>query len=822
MHYFLTNKFEYNLSGIEHAQYYRWQLFKDLNISANIVTFDYTPELDRYLFRHGISKDVSLNMFDYWQSACQSTKKGKLQDSLSQAPFTFEIKYYDSRTIPEYDVSDRVESITFYKEDRKFAYELWDIRGFKSLRIDYLENEKVSRKTWFNPAGEPVLFEEDNQIIITDHNPQYRNGEINVFNNWSDIKTAWLDHLTINDAQAVFYIDRGEYVTPLVLHMVRKIPIYIILHSAHTKDRNNPMDSPLNDIRQLELENKEHWRGYIASTPQQARDYYERTGIKTYCIPVSFVENSTRLSDIESQKKHRLVYLSRISREKKIEHAIRAVKLAKEKIPDVSLYVYGYVTDSEYNQELISLIKNLELSDNVQLLAYETDRNIIFNDSSLFVLTSEYEGFNMSMLEASARGIPTVAFSVKYGPSYISQKLNSGEIVDYGDIENFAQRIIKLLTNQSVYQKEQNNAFKFSRLFFERSIVRKMWEKFFTDEGLRTRNNWIFGYTFDNDHAALQPANRAIIEIFKQKGFNFQEYPYNLDNFNSNGIISKDDLIIVSYPTFYKTMATNGQYDVDLLKKFQATGAKIILIVQDSLILRELTEYMSHELEALNIADILLVNTIEMKEALINMGITKRIEISGYYPLPDSARPFLLIKNRERILKKNQIIYTGNLGKAIFLEDLKFDVDVYGPNPTEKMINSKFIKYKGSYSFDHLLSKISDFEGFGLVWDGKDVPFKTKEGRYTQYNFPYKAIQYLALEIPIIAWSGSSIGKIVNQKKLGFTVRNIEEIPKSIEQLSDEHIEEVLKNIHTYAKEIANATPFMNALDVSIDRVNWE
>ena len=820
MHYFLTNKFEYNLSGIEHAQIYRWCMFTDLKIESKVITFDFTPELDRFLFRHGIGRSLSLNMFDYWQNVLQpAIQEIEFENDFPYLKLRFE--YYGPRTTPNYLLSkNKIKLVQYFDDNQQLMVEdYWDIRGFRSLRVDFLDGNVIKR-SWYDLDGNIVLNEIDGQLTITGWNPQFTKTGNNTFSNWQQLKAAWLDFLVSQDNDAVLYIDRAEYATPIVLAMENQsVPAYIVLHGAHTKDRNDPMGAPFNEIRQLEVDHRERWAAYIASTPQQAKDFEARSGIKTYTIPASQV-SQTAIPLVQKEKLIRnLVYVSRISREKRIEDAIYAVAKLVEKYPDVKLRIYGYVTDGEYNQELYTMIKELQLEENVHLLPYQVDRADIFSQADIFILTSEHEGFNMSMLEAAAYGVPTVAYNVKYGPVYLNEQLKSGALVESGNVDALAEQINALIKDNEGYRVQQKQSQVQAIKQFGSKAVSEKWQNFFKKEALsREPNRWVYSYDFSSNHNALAPANLAIEQYAQEEGFSPLSYPetINMDRNNRLDSINLGDIVIMGYPSFYKTMSTVLQYDLDLTLKIKQMGAKLILLVEDSLSLRELTNYVENELKILNVADILMVLTEQMRVELISLGVKKPILVQSPYPLPkgDVSASF----NYNGIRTK-EILYSGNLKKAPFLENIVVDVDVFGPRISDKMRQNSRIKYHGSVPFSQLMVKLRDFRGFGLVWDGGDVPIKTDTGRYTRYNFPYKVSQYLALEMPLIAWSGSAISGFILEHNCGILINNMSELKDRMDQLSQQEISNMAMNAKRLSKMITEGTSFKSDLNRAISWV---
>lgn len=819
MFYFLTNKFEYNLSGIEHAQVYRTKIFEELNESSKIVTFDYTPESDRFLSRHHISRNISYNMFDFWQKSLTSDLvKNSLGEILAidRYPGSIRIEYYNERSTAYNFKGDRIGKVTFLNQNDEIEFiDTWDIRGFRSLREVFKEGIAVERN-WYTPEQKIVLRETNGGIFLTSSNPQFNESGVNEFRSWKTLKASWLDYISKHDTKAVFFVDRGEYVTPIILEMKNtKVPTYVVLHSAHTRDRNDPVNSALNDVRALELANKSRFNGYIASTPEQARDYQIKTGFPTFAIPVSFVES------VQNEERHagsNLVYLSRISREKRVEDAIKILDILRRSIQDIKLTVYGYVTDASYNQELHNLVKNLGLEKFVNLLPYNENKKEIFSDKNIFMMTSEYEGFNMSMVEAASYGIPTVSYDVKYGPKYIIDNVG-GKLVENHNLEEFAKNIIDVRKDYEVLSKNVKESV-ISK--FGKEEVKKIWNEFLNDEVKNFRSQkLIYFLKFKNTYNALEPANDAILEFSKKVGYTEIPFPADSADEKKFSNIGSGDTVLLPYPSFFKTINSRLKYDFDLVKNIKANGAKLILLVEDSLILRELTEFSSNEFKIFEYADVLMVLTEEMKTALSDIGFKKKLILQGPYPFLNDK--MYVDNNVKRIKEKiednsnnKSLLYAGNLDKGSFLKEFGLKTHklfLFG-NVTSKndIVSNDNVVYFGGFEYHKLNYIIENFKGFGLVWDGGNLAMETSAGRYTRYNFPYKAVQYLALGIPLIAWEGSAIGKIIVQGGFGFTISNLDILEDVLDKLSDSSIEVMRKKARIMGNKIKDGGLFLDSV----------
>jgi glycosyltransferase involved in cell wall biosynthesis len=98
---------------------------------------------------------------------------------------------------------------------------------------------------------------------------------------------------------------------------------------------------------------------------------------------------------------------------KDVETMIRAVAVARVRVPDVRLHVYGSKSvDPGYVTKCEAIIEELDLSDHVELRGLHPNAAQIFWGADLSVLSSISEGFPYSILEAMASGVPCVATDV--------------------------------------------------------------------------------------------------------------------------------------------------------------------------------------------------------------------------------------------------------------------------------------------------------------------------------------------------------------------------------------------------------------------------
>ena len=90
-------------------------------------------------------------------------------------------------------------------------------------------------------------------------------------------------------------------------------------------------------------------------------------------------------------------------------------------------------------------IEGAGLTGTVRLMGRTDDVPGELLSSSCLVMSSRYEGFPMTLLEAAEAGLPMVSYSCPQGPAEIIKDGGNGCLVAPGDFEGLAARIISII-----------------------------------------------------------------------------------------------------------------------------------------------------------------------------------------------------------------------------------------------------------------------------------------------------------------------------------------------------------------------------------------
>lgn len=181
-----------------------------------------------------------------------------------------------------------------------------------------------------------------------------------------------------------------------------------------------------------------------------------------------------------SQNRNRIVVsVGRLHPQKHFDLLIRAFALVAPKFPEVKLMIYG---TGDLKKELSELITNLDMNEHIFL--HEPIKQILeaIKDSSVFVLSSLYEGMPNVLMEAMALGIPCL--STNCSPGGAAELINDGEngfLLKTFDAEEMAEKLEYMLSHPKELESIALRGKEICRTHSEK-VVMNMWENYIRKE----------------------------------------------------------------------------------------------------------------------------------------------------------------------------------------------------------------------------------------------------------------------------------------------------------------------------------------------------
>lgn len=192
-------------------------------------------------------------------------------------------------------------------------------------------------------------------------------------------------------------------------------------------------------------------------------------------IPNAAMHVSDAYSDVMNK---RVIAVGRLDYQKGFDRLIQAWQLVQHtgKFTDWKLDIFG---QGEWREMLQQMIDKAELQNTVCLNRPTKQIGEEYVKSDLLVMSSNYEGFPMVMIEAMACGLPVVSFDYKCGPKDIIQPGINGLLVPNGDIQALADAMMKVMEDEAYRKMLSQNARKVVDTYSEQAVM-SQWIRLFT------------------------------------------------------------------------------------------------------------------------------------------------------------------------------------------------------------------------------------------------------------------------------------------------------------------------------------------------------
>jgi len=217
---------------------------------------------------------------------------------------------------------------------------------------------------------------------------------------------------------------------------------------------------------------------FIVTRGENTKNFLIKKGIaskRIFIVPNVFdFEKIPIISNAE--KKYDLCYIGSLTASKRIDVLLRALHITKikYKLTNITLAIVG---TGHLEKDIRQLVKELNLQENVFFLASLENVYNILNVSKLFIMTSEFEGFPMAIIEALSCGLPCIVPDITNISTVVKHNYN-GMLHQFNDTITIADNIHKLLTENNTYKIMSINAFEIRNRKTEYSIsnVMHIWD----------------------------------------------------------------------------------------------------------------------------------------------------------------------------------------------------------------------------------------------------------------------------------------------------------------------------------------------------------
>ena len=242
---------------------------------------------------------------------------------------------------------------------------------------------------------------------------------------------------------SIVHAHGSSFFTALLLKFIH-YKIRIVWHD-HNGDRNS----------QSRWSNKILWisSNFFAGIIVVNHRIEEWINSKMACGNVIYLPNFTQfsvfqnvLTKLKGSSGKRILHLANLRDPKNHQLVLDVAVLTKETYPKWTFHFVGKDLDDEYSRNLKVFIKESGLQETVYIYGSKTDTGNIISQCDIGVLSSDYEGLPVSLLEYGMYSKAVVATDVGEIPLLIDNGSN-GYICPAGNAEKFYESLSALIAN---------------------------------------------------------------------------------------------------------------------------------------------------------------------------------------------------------------------------------------------------------------------------------------------------------------------------------------------------------------------------------------
>ena len=219
---------------------------------------------------------------------------------------------------------------------------------------------------------------------------------------------------------------------------------------------------------------KKELSNYVVLSPYDKEKFQKGFGLLEEKVKVIRHTCEMELLQKKKEKKKKLIMLARLdNKQKRFDLAIKAMK----KLPDFSLDIYADRVDGK--QEL-NMLKNLAKENRISNVFFRGSTTKVqekLDESGIFIMTSDFEGYGITNIEAMRRGLPIVLRNTFEAAQDIV--IDNGVLLEKEwDEDKFVEAIRKIYDNYEYYSEN-------SKKLGERhspEVIKKEWDKLLEEE----------------------------------------------------------------------------------------------------------------------------------------------------------------------------------------------------------------------------------------------------------------------------------------------------------------------------------------------------
>ena len=488
----------YELTGVDTAMCNRACLFREKGCEVKMIFVDVPTVRDLQLYMDlGLDYEQILSVYPYFadvRNLAPVMNSQEMADTLMEALRCTEKQRQG-------------DLLVLWQGEKKAAVLHLTQDGDSFYTVDYYQNEQLVRTDYYADAryasafyemeggiSERFFYRSDGSVALTQ---VFRNGqEYNVFPDGSGFNKDQLFTLFVRklnltkDDLVILDRPRGLFAAKALLACSDQTNIVAVIHSEHA------LQSGLS-TQGVGL-HMEYWywcrysmciHTMVVGTEEQKVELEKTLKQYNFTVPRIQVISPICLGrvhrPVKTRKKKSIVCVSRLNERKKIEWTILTAVKAHQLDPEITLDIYGDSPSYRYMDYLKRLIVENDASGCVSLKGC-IDVAEIYQNYEVFLTTSLWETFGITLLEAAGSGLPIVGLDVRYGNRLFIEDGRNGYRIPYNpehffeecpsEIDELAEKVVEVLSDEERWKAFSARSYEISEQYLAEHVKQKWYD----------------------------------------------------------------------------------------------------------------------------------------------------------------------------------------------------------------------------------------------------------------------------------------------------------------------------------------------------------
>ena len=180
-------------------------------------------------------------------------------------------------------------------------------------------------------------------------------------------------------------------------------------------------------------------------------------------------------NNILSKKKKNVLFVGRLELESKRVDRLLSIWKSIENKDDWNLKIIG---DGPHREELERMVRNDNI-EQVTFLGQQNDIQPFYEEASIIVLTSTYEGLSLCFIEGIQYGAVPISFDVSYGNRELLKAISPDIIIEPFSLDTYSRKLTELMHDNIYRNTLSRNALQKSTEYLLENIGEK-WDNLLT------------------------------------------------------------------------------------------------------------------------------------------------------------------------------------------------------------------------------------------------------------------------------------------------------------------------------------------------------